>query len=63
MEINVIISDLESHWSSTVLENKPKKFDFVHQTVSRREAARGVGMRLAEILLFRRGSFSFENVV
>ena len=31
----------QSHWSSTVLGNKPKEFDFVHQTVSRREACCG----------------------
>ena len=31
----------QSHWSFTVLGNKPKKFDFVHQTVSRREARAG----------------------
>ena len=31
----------QSHWSFTVLGNKPKKFDFVHQTVSRREACAG----------------------
>ena len=32
----IIIS--QSHWSLPHLDNKPKKFNFVHLTVSRREA-------------------------
>ena len=36
MEVLRLIS--QSHWSLLHLANKPKKFDFVHQTVSRREA-------------------------
>ena len=28
----------QSHWSLPLLGNKPKEFDFVHQTVARREA-------------------------
>ena len=28
----------QSHWSSPLLGNKPKKFNFIHQTVSRWEA-------------------------
>ena len=31
----------QSHSSSTVLGNKPKKFNFVHQTISRQEARTG----------------------
>ena len=37
----VIISDLAVSLSSTILVNKPKKLDFIHQTVSRREARAG----------------------
>ena len=41
-ECYVIISDLAISLVFHRLGNKPKKFDFVHQTVSRREArARG----------------------
>ena len=36
-----LISDLAIHWSLLLLGNKPKKFDFVHQTVSRWEARAG----------------------
>ena len=32
--LHIIISDLRSHWSESLSGNKPKKSDFVHQTVS-----------------------------
>ena len=28
---------LQSHWYLLLLDNKPKNFDFIHQTVSRQE--------------------------
>ena len=28
---------LQSHWSLPLLENRPKKFDFVHQVISCQE--------------------------
>ena len=37
----------QSHWSLPLMDNKPKKSDLVHQTVSRREA-HGLGMSLIE---------------
>ena len=33
-----IWSGMQSHWSLSVLGNKPKKFDFVHETISRWDA-------------------------
>ena len=37
----------QSYWSLPLMDNKPKKSDFVHQTVSRGEA-HGLGMSLIE---------------
>ena len=49
----------QSHWSSTVLGNKPKKFDFVHQTVSRREACMGGH----ETILFLGETFFASSII
>jgi len=40
---------LQCHWSVQLLGNKPKKFDFVHQTISHQKAHVGVGTRLFAI--------------
>ena len=41
-----MITDLAIALALPLLGNKPKKFDFVHQTVSHREARGGVGTKL-----------------
>ena len=41
MEMNVIITNLATSLVLTLLENKPKELDFVHQTISRQEVRAG----------------------